>query len=360
MPGIIERYREFLPVGPKTPIVTLNEGSTPLVRADRVAALAGLPRASVYLKLEGSNPTGSFKDRGMTLAMTKALEGGARGVICASTGNTAASAAAYAARAGLPCHVFLPDGAVALGKLSQAVVYGARVITVKGNFDACFKLVREAAQEYSLTIVNSSNPYRLEGQKTAAFEIWEEFKRFPTHQFMPVGNAGNITAYWRGYKEFFKFNSVNSQLAIRNSQLPMMMGYQARGAAPIVLGKPVKNPQTIATAIRIGNPVSWQGALGASEESEGVIAAVSDAQILSAYRLLASKEGVFCEPSSAAGVAGFLTFARQGGFRKIQNPRIVCILTGHGLKDPDTPLKSKAIITTINADGRSLKKIFQR
>ncbi|MBI4248888.1 MAG: threonine synthase, partial [Elusimicrobia bacterium] len=294
--GIIRRYAEFLPVSPKTPVVTLLEGDTPLVPAPKLARHLGLPEDSLHLKLEGLNPTGSFKDRGMCLAMSKALEEGARGVICASTGNTSASAAAYAARAGLKCFVLLPHGAVALGKLSQALIHGAAVLAVKGNFDEALELVQLIAAKRKLTIVNSLNPYRLEGQKTGAFEIVEALGRAPDFQFMPVGNAGNITAYWRGYKEYRELG--------RAASAPKMMGFQAKGACPLVLGKPVKNPKTIATAIRIGNPVSWQGAVVARDESEGMIGAVSDREILKAYERLAKMEGVFCEPSSAAGIAG--------------------------------------------------------
>jgi len=321
--GLIERYRARLPVTPATPIVTLGEGGTPLVRADRLAARAGLKEGSLYLKCEGANPTGSFKDRGMTLAISKALEDKAKGVLCASTGNTAASAAAYAARAGLPCVVFLPKGAVAAGKLAQSLMYGAKILEVRGNFDEALKTALDTARSSGFTVVNSSNPWRIEGQKTGAFEIIEQLGGAPDFQFMPVGNAGNITAYWRGYSE-------------SGPVRPRMMGFQATGAAPLVLGRPVLNPKTIATAIRIGNPVSRDAALKAREESNGLIGKVSDAEILAAYRLLASLEGVFCEPSSAAGVAGLLKLRRQG----FPLPgRSVCILTGHGLKDPDTPMK---------------------
>lgn len=333
MPGIIEKYRNRLPVTDKTPVVTLLEGNTPLIPAPRFAEKIGLKSQSLYLKYEGLNPTGSFKDRGMTLAVSKALEEGSKAVICASTGNTAASAAAYAARAGIRCVVLLPHRAVALGKLSQALIYGAKVLAVKGNFDEALRLVRQAAEKYNLTIVNSLNPYRLEGQKTASFEIVEQLGRFPDYQFMPVGNAGNITAYWRGYKELRQSPIPSPQSPVP----PKMMGFQAKGAAPIVLGRPVKNPKTIATAIRIGNPVSWKGALQAKEESGGSIEAVTDREILSAYSLLAATEGIFCEPSSAAGLAGIVRFAREKGFPK--EAVIVGILTGNGLKDPETPQK---------------------
>ncbi len=317
---LIERYRERLPVTEKTPIVTLGEGATPLVRAPRLEKALGL--GPLHLKCEGANPTGSFKDRGMTLAVSKALEEGAKGVLCASTGNTAASAAAYAARAGLRCVVFLPKGAVALGKLAQALVYGAEVREVRGNFDQALARALARARESGFTVVNSLNPLRLEGQKTAAFEIVEALGRAPDYQFMPVGNAGNITAYWKGYCEL-------------GPSRPRMMGFQAAGAAPLVLGRTVENPRTVATAIRIGNPVSREGALRAKDESGGAIGSVTDREILSAYRMLARQEGIFCEPASAAGLAGLVKLRRRGPLRGT----IVCILTGHGLKDPSIPLK---------------------
>ena len=323
--SLIARWRKRLPVSSKTPIVSLGEGDTPLVRADRLAKKAGLAPGSVFLKYEGANPTGSFKDRGMTLALSKAVEEGARGVLCASTGNTAASAAAYAARAGLRCVVFLPKGAVALGKLVQSLMHGAEVVEVLGNFDQALASALESARRSRFTVVNSLNPYRLEGQKTAAFEVAEALGRAPDYQFMPVGNAGNITAYWKGYREL-------------GGSRPRMMGFQAAGAAPLVLGRAVLNPRTVASAIRIGNPVSREGALRARDESGGLIGKVTDAEILSAYRFLAEEEGLFCEPSSAAGVAGLFKLSRAG--RRLQG-LIVCILTGHGLKDPDTPLKFK-------------------
>jgi threonine synthase len=318
--SLIARWRARLPVTDRTPVVSLGEGGTPLIRADRLAEAAGLPPGSVHLKFEGANPTGSFKDRGMTLAVSKALEAGCRGVLCASTGNTAASASAYAAKAGLRCVVFLPRGAVALGKLMQAVMHGAEIVEVAGNFDAALRAVLKIAAERDFTVVNSTNPFRIEGQKTAAFEVAEALGRAPDSQFMPVGNAGNITAYWKGYKEL-------------GGRRPRMMGFQAAGAAPLVLGRPVRDPRTVATAIRIGDPYSKAGALAARDESGGAIGSVTDAQILAAYRFLAREEGVFCEPASAAGVAGLLKMSRTG-----RKPRgtVVCVLTGHGLKDPDT------------------------
>ncbi|MDD5627761.1 MAG: threonine synthase [Elusimicrobia bacterium] len=318
--SLIERWRRRLPVTRRTPVVSLGEGDTPLIRADRLAQAAGLEPGSVFLKFEGTNPTGSFKDRGMTMAMSKALEQGCRGVLCASTGNTAASASAYAAKAGLRCVVFLPRGAVALGKLMQAVMHGAEIVEVAGNFDAALKTALRIADEQGFTVVNSSNPFRIEGQKTAAFEVAEALGRSPDFQFMPVGNAGNITAYWKGYKEL-------------GGRRPRMMGFQAAGAAPLVLGRPVPAPRTVATAIRIGDPYSRAGALAARDESGGLIGSVTDAQILASYRFLAREEGVFCEPASAAGVAGLLKVCRAG-----RGPRgtVVCVLTGHGLKDPGT------------------------
>ncbi|MDD5657197.1 MAG: threonine synthase [Elusimicrobia bacterium] len=323
MKPLLERYRGRLPLSRNTPIVSLGEGGTPLLRADRLARAAGLRPGAVRLKFEGTNPTGSFKDRGMTLAVSKALEAGARGVLCASTGNTAASAAAYAAKAGLRCVVLLPRGAVARGKLAQAVMHGAEIIPVRGNFDAALAEALRLAPKRKFTVVNSANPFRIEGQKTAAFELVEELGTAPAWQFMPVGNAGNITAYWKGYVEL-------------GGERPRMMGFQASGAAPLVLGRPVQRPKTLASAIRIGDPYSKAGALAARDESGGLIGSVTDAEILSAYRFLAREEGVFCEPASAAGVAGLLKLARGG---KRLPGAVVCVLTGHGLKDPETPLR---------------------
>ncbi|OGR93063.1 MAG: threonine synthase [Elusimicrobia bacterium RBG_16_66_12] len=334
MSGLISRWRDRLPVTNRTPIVTLGEGGTPLVRADRVAKAASLPPGSVFLKLEGMNPTGSFKDRGMTLAVSKALEEGAEGVLCASTGNTSASAAAYAARAGLRCVVFLPEGKVAAGKLAQAVMHGAEIIEVDGNFDQALTMAAEVARLQGFTLVNSTNPFRIEGQKTGAFEILEALGRAPDNHFIPVGNAGNITAYWKGYTEM--------------GRRPRMFGWQAAGAAPLVKGKPVKDPRTIATAIRIGNPASWKSAASARDESNGLIGSVTDAEILAAYRFLAEKEGVFCEPSSAASVAGLLKLAKA---RKAPKGLTVCVLTGHGLKDPDITLRFKPKVRRVEAGG---------
>ncbi len=316
---MVEEFRHRLPVSPRTPVVTLLEGGTPLIHSPGLSRRTGL---EVYLKLEGLNPTGSFKDRGMTVAISKALEEGAKAVVCASTGNTSASAAAYAARAGLKAAVVIPEGRVATGKLAQALVHGARVLEVEGNFDAALRIARELAERYPVVLVNSLNPNRLEGQKTAAFEIVDALGRAPDYHIMPVGNAGNITAYWKGYREELEWGRIRS--------LPRMFGFQAAGAAPIVLGRPVEDPVTVATAIRIGNPASWTGAVRAAEESGGAIRAVTDREILAAYRLLAREEGVFAELASAASVAGLLSLAGS-----LPPGLAVLVLTGHGLKDPD-------------------------
>lgn len=329
--GIIEAYRQYLPVNENTPIITLHEGNTPLIKADNLSKEIALNlNLQIYLKYEGLNPTGSFKDRGMTMAISKAKENGKEAVICASTGNTSASAAAYAAKAGMRAYVLLPKGAVAIGKLSQAMVYGAKIIAVMGNFDDALEIVREIGEKYPVEVVNSVNPYRIEGQKTAAFEICDYLEEAPDFHFIPVGNAGNITAYWKGYKEYYQLGKVK--------KLPRMIGWQAEGAAPIVKGFPIKNPQTIATAIKIGNPYSWQPALQAARESNGFIDAVSDDEILYAYKLVASTEGVFCEPASAASVAGVIKSVKKGLFKG--GEVITCTLTGNGLKDPDTVIKA--------------------
>lgn len=329
--GIIEAYRQYLPVNENTPIITLHEGDTPLIKADNLSKeIAPNLNLQIYLKYEGLNPTGSFKDRGMTMAISKAKENGKEAVICASTGNTSASAAAYAAKAGMRAYVLLPKGAVAIGKLSQAMVYGAKIIAVMGNFDDALEIVREIGEKYPVEVVNSVNPYRIEGQKTAAFEICDYLEEAPDFHFIPVGNAGNITAYWKGYKEYYQLGKVK--------KLPRMIGWQAEGAAPIVKGFPIKNPQTIATAIKIGNPYSWQPALQAARESNGFIDAVSDDEILYAYKLVASTEGVFCEPASAASVAGVIKSVKKGLFKG--GEVITCTLTGNGLKDPDTVIKA--------------------
>jgi threonine synthase len=325
--GVIEHYRELLPVGPGTPVVTLLEGDTPLVEAPRLAQAIGL-RPRLLLKYEGLNPTGSFKDRGMTVAISKALEQGSRAVICASTGNTAASAAAYAARAGMRCAVVIPEGHIAMGKLAQSMIQGAQVLALRGNFDECLTVVREITERYPITLVNSLNPDRIEGQKTGAFEICDRLEDAPEYHALPVGNAGNITAYWKGYREYRHLG--------RTTRLPKMLGFQAEGAAPIVRGHPIERPETIATAIRIGNPASWKQAEAARDESGGLIDVVSDDEILVAYRMLASLEGLFVEPASAASVAGVRKLAAAGYFDDAsEDASVACVLTGHGLKDPD-------------------------
>lgn len=324
--GLINRYREFLPVDDSTPVVTLNEGNTPLIKADNLAKKIGVD-AEIYLKFEGCNPTGSFKDRGMTMAVTKAKESGSGAIICASTGNTSASAAAYGAKAGLKTYVLIPDGYIALGKLSQAMMYGADIIAIQGNFDKALEMVREISDKYPITLVNSVNPYRIEGQKTGAFEICEALGQAPDYHFIPVGNAGNITAYWKGYKEWHKLGKIK--------ELPKMMGFEAEGAAAIVKGERIMNPETVATAIRIGNPASWKFAEAARDESNGMINYVTDEEILKAYKLIASCEGVLAEPASAASVAGLIKVKDTVK----SSSKIVCILTGNGLKDPDNAIK---------------------
>ena len=332
-PGVIEAYRRHLPVSAATPVITLQEGGTTLLPAPRLSERLG---ARVLLKLEGLNPTGSFKDRGMTLAISKAAEEGAKAVVCASTGNTSASAAAYAARAAMTCAVLIPEGHIALGKLAQALVHGARVLQVRGNFDEALTIVRRLGERAPVTVVNSINPYRIEGQKTGAFEIVDVLGDAPDVHCVPVGNAGNITAYWRGYLEYRE--------AGRSTKLPRMFGFQAAGAAPIVEGRIVEHPDTIATAIRIGNPASWYGATAAASESGGIIAAVTDQDILAAYRLLAEQESVFCEAASAASVAGLLKVGVPEG------STVVCVLTGHGLKDPDLAISQITVPTPVEAD----------
>ena len=326
--GVLKTYKDLLPVTAATPMITLGEGDTPLVKSSRLGRELGCEQ--LYFKLEGCNPTGSFKDRGMVVAIAKALEEGSRAVMCASTGNTSASAAAFGAHCDLPALVIIPKGEVAMGKLAQAMAYGARIIMVNGNFDTAFSLVREFTTKHEVTLVNSINPYRLEGQKTGAFEIVDALGDAPDYLFIPVGNAGNITAYWRGFREYLQLG--------RSRSLPRMMGFQAEGAAPIVQGAPVANPQTIASAIRIGNPASWQGALDARDDSGGTIDAVSDDEILEAYRILASHEGIFCEPASAASFAGLVKLHRQG--LDLRDQRVVCVFTGTGLKDPDLAVSS--------------------
>ena len=336
--GVIEEYRDFLPVSDNTPIVTLFEGNTALVPAPRLAEATDA-RMQVYLKCEGFNPTGSFKDRGMTVAMSKALETGSRAVICASTGNTSASAAAFAARAGLRAFVMVPKGSVALGKLSQAAIHGAKVLMVDGNFDQALTIVRQIAERHPVTLVNSVNPFRLEGQKTGAFEVCDQLGRAPDYHLIPVGNAGNITAYWRGYREYHRAGRVR--------ELPRMVGFQAAGAAPIYENRVIEEPRTVATAIKIGNPASWGPALEAMKDSRGWIDIVTDEEILRAYRLLAHEEGIFMEPASAATVAGLIKLVKAGRFEP--GSTLVLTLTGHGLKDPDTALESASRPTTVPA-----------
>ena len=345
--GVIDRYREFLPVTDRTPVVTLNEGNTALIPATRLQAALGI-EAEVYLKCEGLNPTGSFKDRGMTVAVSKAVEEGARAVICASTGNTSASASAYAARAGLRAFVLIPEGKIALGKLSQAMIHGAQVLQIEGNFDQALGIVRQLSGQQAITLVNSLNPYRIEGQKSAAFEICDRLGRSPDYHFIPVGNAGNITAYWKGYQEYLR--------AARIDSLPKMMGWQAEGAAPIVHGKVIERPETVASAIQIGNPASWQGAVEAARESGGRIDMVSDGEIIDAYRLLAHSEGIFCELASAASVAGLIKFARSNRLPK--GMVVVCVLTGHGLKDPDAAIRLSQGPVTVKADPEAVLKLL--
>ncbi len=335
--GLIEEYREHLPVTESTPVVTLLEGDTPLVPAVRLSEALGL---DVHLKVEGANPTGSFKDRGMTMAISKAVEDGAKVVVCASTGNTSASAAAYAARAGIICGVVVPEGKIALGKLAQALIHGAKVVQIRGNFDEALDVVRALGDIDGVAVVNSINPFRIEGQKTASFEIVEALGDAPDVHCLPVGNAGNITAYWKGYAQYETLG--------RATRRPRMLGWQAQGAAPLVLGEPVLHPETIATAIRIGNPASWEGAVAARDESGGAIDMVSDDEILAAYRLLASTEGVFVEPASAASVAGLQKAAATGLVER--GERVVCTVTGHGLKDPQRAIEEVSMGEPVAAD----------
>ncbi len=331
--GVMEEYRRFLPLTDTTPVVTLLEGGTPLVPAPRLSERVG---ARVWLKVEGVNPTGSFKDRGMTMAISMAVDEGAKAVVCASTGNTSASAAAYASKAGLACVVLIPDGHIALGKLAQALMHGARVLQVRGNFDQLLTIVRDLPNHAPITVVNSVNPHRIEGQKTGAFEIVDVLGDAPDVHCIPVGNAGNISAYWRGYLQYKE--------AGRSTKLPRMMGFQAAGAAPIVLGHPVEHPETIATAIRIGNPAGWYSATAAASESGGSITAVTDDEIMDAYTFLARQESIFCEAASSASVAGLI---KQG---VPEGSTVVCVLTGHGLKDPDLAIKAISVPAVIDLD----------
>ncbi|MBU0897192.1 MAG: threonine synthase [Candidatus Omnitrophica bacterium] len=347
--GVIYRYKKYLPVSKNTPVITLLEGNTPLIYSPEISKNLG-KNFKVYLKYEGLNPTGSFKDRGMTVAISKAKEAKAQAVICASTGNTSASAAAYAVRANLKCIVVIPQGAIALGKLAQALIHNARVVAIKGNFDDALTIVKEISANYPVTLVNSLNPYRIEGQKTAAFEICDFLRRAPHFHFLPVGNAGNITAYWKGYKEYYSHRKI--------TYFPRMFGFQAKGAAPIVKGYPIKNPKTVATAIKIGNPASWKQALEAKEESKGMIDAVSDREIICAYKFLAKKEGIFVEPASAAGVAGLFKLKGSGFFKEFKNKEIIiaCTLTGHGLKDPQAAIKSVKSPPVVKPNAKTVLK----
>jgi threonine synthase len=336
--GVLARYRDLLPVTPKTPLFSLGEGDTPLVRCPALEKETGC--GELYFKLEGCQPTGSFKDRGMVVAVAKAVEDGSQAIMCASTGNTSASAAAYAAYLGLEVIIVVPKGKITLGKLAQAIVYGAKIVAIDGNFDQALKIVRALTEKHPVNLVNSLNPNRIEGQKTAAFEIVDVLGEAPDYLFIPVGNAGNITAYWKGFSEY----AEKAKARIK----PKMMGFQAEGAAPIVRGYPVREPQTVATAIRIGNPASWQKAVAARDESGGLIDMVSDQEILAAYRLMAAKGGIFGEPASAASLAGLLKLSRQG--RDFSPNRVVCVVTGSGLKDPDTAMKGAEGFLELPAD----------
>ena len=343
--GVIHRYKDFLPINDNTPVISLNEGNTPLILSHHLTEMLGM---DVYLKYEGLNPTGSFKDRGMTVAISKAKEANATAVMCASTGNTSASAAAYAARSKLKCIVLIPEGNIALGKLAQAMIHNAQVIAIKGNFDEALGLVKEITAKYPIALVNSLNPFRIEGQKTAAFEVCDYLGDAPAFHAIPVGNAGNITSYWKGYKEYRQKEIT--------THLPKMLGFQAAKAAPIVEGRIIKNPETIATAIRIGNPASWKSAEAARDESKGLIDAVSDEEILEAYKTLASCDGIFVEPASAASVAGIIKLHKNGYFKNKEG-NIVCTLTGHGLKDPNIAIKNVKEPITAKA---SLKAILEQ
>ena len=345
--GLIDHYREYLPVSEKTPVITLYEGNTPLIPAEFLKKVTGL---QVFLKYKGLNPTGSFKDRGMTMAISKACEKGSKIVMCASTGNTSASAAAYAARAGIKCVVLIPNGNIAMGKLAQAMIHQAQVIAIEGNFDDALGLVKEITAQYPVELVNSLNPFRIEGQKTAAFEICDFLGDAPEFHAIPVGNAGNITAYWKGYKEYHS--------AGKSRTLPKMLGFQAAGSAPIVYNRIIENPQTIATAIRIGNPASWKSALEARDQSNGLIDAVKDEEILQAYHQLAAFSGVFVEPASAASVAGIIKLAKTGYFKDHQGERLVCTVTGHGLKDPKTAMQDLPEPKVLKADKKDILKLI--
>ena len=342
--GVLNHYKKYLPVTRRTPLFTIGEGDTPLVRCDKLATKYAC--GALYFKLEGCHPTGSFKDRGMVVAIAKAVEAGSKAVICASTGNTSASAAAYAAFCGLECIIVIPGGKIALGKLAQAIVHGAKIIAVDGNFDKALEIVRRLTETHPVTLVNSLNPYRIEGQKTAAFEIVDVLGDAPDYLFLPVGNAGNITAYWKGFKEYYAAGKATKK--------PKMYGFQAEGAAPIVRGHPIDKPETVATAIRIGNPASWQKAVAARDESGGIIDTVTDDEILAAQRIMASEAGVFGEPASAAPLAGLIKLAKQG--KQFPDKVIVCVVTGNGLKDTETALKIAPNILQLPADLKAVEK----
>ncbi|BEP28690.1 threonine synthase [Helicovermis profundi] len=344
--GLINEYKKYLPVNEDTKIISLSEGNTPLIRATNLEKI--FKGIKIYLKYDGLNPTGSFKDRGMTMAVTKAVESGSKAVICASTGNTSASAAAFAAKAGIKCVVIIPDNKIALGKLAQAIAYGAKIIPIKGNFDDALDIVKKVSENNPITMVNSINPYRIEGQKTAAFELIDQIGDAPDYLFIPVGNAGNITAYWKGFKEYRDLN--------KSSKLPKMYGFQAALSAPIVDNKVIKNPETIATAIRIGNPASWDKAVNALEESDGYIDKRSDEKIMEAYKLLARSEGIFAEPASCISIAG-LKFAYESGKIK-EGSTVVCVLTGNGLKDPDVAISLSRDLKVYENDYDVLEKVI--
>jgi threonine synthase len=346
--GLIEHYGNFLPVSEKTPVITLNEGNTPLIKASRINEIVQ-EEINLYFKYEGANPSGSFKDRGMTLAISKAVEAGSKAVMCASTGNTSASASAYSAKADISTVVLIPEGKIAMGKLAQAMIHGAMVLQVDGNFDDALGIVKEIVDKHPITLVNSLNPFRIEGQKTAAFEVCDQLGSAPSYHVLPVGNAGNITAYWKGYKEY--------QTAGKISSLPKMLGFQAAGAAPIVQGKPVQNPETVATAIRIGNPASWKDAVDARDESGGIIDAVTDDEILEAYKFIAAREGIFCEPASAASLAGVIKLSKQNFFSK--GDPVVCTLTGNGLKDPDNAIRLSKQPIKVKAEVKAVEDLIR-
>lgn len=346
--GLIEHYRDFLPVSDKTPVISLLEGNTPLIKSSHINDLIQ-ENITLYFKYEGANPSGSFKDRGMTMAISKAAEENAHAVICASTGNTSAAAAAYAARAGIFTIVLIPEGKIAMGKLAQAMIHGALVLQIDGNFDEALNIVKELVEKHPITLVNSINPFRIDGQKTAAFEVCDQLGNVPVYHALPVGNAGNITAYWKGYKEYKNNGRIDS--------LPKMLGFQAAGAAPIVKGRPIEKPSTVATAIRIGNPASWKGAENARDESGGLIDSVTDEEILDAYKFIASKEGVFCEPASAASLAGVIKLAKRNFFK--DGDTVVCTLTGNGLKDPDNAIKLSEPPVRVKADVTAIEDLLR-